>query len=604
MGRKKDTKVSTGVILFIMVPLILGLFIVVAYCLSNSTKDISIKLESSDKDMGVRGSIITKDGFAVANSQKLYKVTIDTRSIDKDKLDLFVKLYSIYTNDSETRVKNLIKEVDGDVVLSYEIDAKNAMHLRELARKLNRKKVFVSFLTKSNKTHPPIGMSIIESGENREYLAKDSLSPILGHTVKQEINGKTKVRGKKGVEQFYNYYLSSLKDGLLKGPRDIGNNIILDKDSQKSKRIDGYNVVLNIPLKFQKELEGLLSQKAELYDAKEIIAGVINSKTGEILTLATSLRYNPSNIRKKDYPALNLTATEYSYEAGSVVKPIVFSIIYENKKVKLTDIVNTHNGIYQLGKSTIRDTHQQAQMSAADVIVYSSNIGMVELSSRIDGQTLYDGLINYNFSRKTDIDVDEKEGNIKTAGELDSQTYKGTTSYGYGLQVTFIQLLNAYTVFNNDGVMISPRIVNSLEKDGKKYIINNPQKRQIITKESAKAVKDVLIQTVKRGTGKKALTAGVEVGGKTGTARIAAQTGGYSRVYNSSFFGFANDENASYTIGVLVIEPKKGSYYAAQNALPIFKDIVDLMIENGYLKPKATEEKINLNPAELDNIKD
>ena len=195
--------------------------------------------------------------------------------------------------------------------------------------------------------------------------------------------------------------------------------------------------------------------------------------------------------------------------------------------------------------------------------------------------------MNFGMSQKTGIDLPyEQSGNIPSIKSLNNKIYKATISYGYGAQMTFLQMLNAYTVFNNGGVMISPRLVENLENNGKTYIVNESETHQVISKPTADVIKGILIKTVESGTGRKGRVAGLQIGGKTGTARIA-KGGGYSSAYNSSFFGFANDADTSYTIGVLVREPKRGSYYAAQNALPIFKRAVGILIEEGYLKPAA-----------------
>ena len=78
----------------------------------------------------------------------------------------------------------------------------------------------------------------------------------------------------------------------------------------------------------------------------------------------------------------------------------------------------------------------------------------------------------------------------------------------------------------------------------------------------------------------------MRVGGKTGTAHIAGKKGGYAKLYNSSFIGFANDKKRRLTIGVLIREPKKRyHYFASMSAVPVFKQIVDLLIEQGELKP-------------------
>lgn len=608
MSKKTDTKVSTAVIVLLLVPVILLIFLATAYYWSNTARNLP-KLQSSDKNTALRGKIVTADGYSISDSQKLYKVMVDSRSIDKNKLDLFVKLYSIYTNDNEKRVKRAIQKAKNTVVLSYKIDAKTAVHLKELARKLNNKKVFISFEGAHNKSNPPIGMSILESGERREFIARDGVTPVIGYVKKVEVDDMTKIAGVKGIEKYYDYYLSPIEDELIKGPRDLGNNIILEKSAQISSRSDGYNAHMSIPLKLQKKIESLIDQKAEDYDAKEIIIGIINSKTGQILSLATNQRYNPEHITKKDYQNLNSTATEYAYEAGSVIKPLIFSLIYEDGKINLNEKINTHNGSYKLGRRVIKDTHKAAQMNPQEIIIHSSNIGMIMLSSRLDGQKIYQGLMNFGLSQKTGIDLPyEQTGKIPSARELNSETYKATTSYGYGLQATFIQILNAYTTFNNNGVIISPRIVSILylPKNNKFYKVNEAEKRQVVSKKTADAIKDILIRTVQEGTGRGAQTPGLDVGGKTGTARIAFE-GGYSNKYNSSFFGFANDQNTSLTIGVLVREPKKGSYYASQNALYIFKNIIDILVEDGYLTPnpvkKAVETKL-IKDEVLETIKD
>jgi cell division protein FtsI (penicillin-binding protein 3) len=100
-------------------------------------------------------------------------------------------------------------------------------------------------------------------------------------------------------------------------------------------------------------------------------------------------------------------------------------------------------------------------------------------------------------------------------------------------------------------------------------------------------MKKILIKTVQKGTGKKARTQGLEIGGKTGTAH-KVEKGKYIHKYNTAFMGFANDATHNYTIGVIVNEPKK-SHFAAQTAVPVFKKAVDIMIEDGYLEPNVVE---------------
>ncbi|MBR8462105.1 penicillin-binding protein 2 [Campylobacter sp. faydin G-105] len=584
-----NSKKSKITILFIFITLGILLFVSVIFYRATIERRLP-RLQTSEINTALRGNIITKDGFSVSSSQKLYKVMVDTRNIDPNKKDMFIKLYSLYSGDDPTKVRKIINSTKGQVTLSYKIDAKGAVYLQELARKLNRKSILISYQDPKTGLASFQGMSIVESGESRGYMTQKALTPALGYVKKVEKNGITKTTGVKGVEKFYEDFLAPIQDAKILGPRDIGSNIILTSDSNLANRIDGYNAVLSIPLKFQTKIEQMLDERKEFLNTDEIVICIMDSKTGKILSLASSSRYDPSNIKKQDYSALNSTATEYAYEIGSVFKPFIFALLLEEKKVNPLEIVNTYNGRYQLGKRIIKDSHPEPSMSAEDIITYSSNIGMIQLAQRLDGTQIYKGLLGFGFSRKSGIDMPyEQVGMLPTVNKLNSSTYKATVSYGYGLQATFMQLLKAYNAFNNKGIEVIPHIVDYLEKNGKKFEIPRTEPQQIISQETAKVMKRILIKVVEKGTGQKTYTPGLEIGGKTGTAHIASGKGGYSNNYNGSFFGFVNDTKGnSYTIGVLARNPKKPYYYfGAQSALPTFKKAVDIMIEDGYLVPDA-----------------
>lgn len=591
---------------FIVLGIILFLFVIFYRALLDRKLP---KLQSSDFDSALRGSIISKDGFSIASSQKLYKAMVDTRNIDPNKKELFIKLYTLYSGDDPTKIRKILSK-KGVVTLSYEIDAKGAAYLKELARKLYKKKVFIAYQDPKTGIVATQGMSIVESGEKRIYMAEDTLTPAIGYIKKIEQDGITKVEGVKGIEKVYDNLLSSTQDAITKGPRDLSNTIILSGDAELSKRIDGYNVVLNTPLKLQKVIEQMATQKLNDLIAKEVVIGVMESKTGKIIALVSTSRYNPSNITINDYQSLNSTASEYAYEVGSVMKPVIFSLLLRENKVNPLEIINTYGGKYKLGQRTITDSHKNDFLSAEDIIVESSNVGMIQLVERLSEIDLYNGLLAFGFSKKTGVDLSyEQVGLLPSINELRNKTYKSTVSYGYGLQATFMQLLNAYNTINNNGVMITPQIASHLEKNGKIYAIKEQDIKTILPIETAKIMKRILIKVVEsnKGTARKARIQGLSIGGKTGTAHIAT-SGGYSdKRYNASFFGFVNDISGNnYTIGVLVREPMKPYpyYYASWSALPIFKNTVELMVENGYLKPTIASPKIDQNEQDNRDILD
>jgi cell division protein FtsI (penicillin-binding protein 3) len=591
----QNSSQSKVYVVFLLIVLGIFIFLTVIFYRSSIERRLP-KLQSSDYTSAMRGSILSQDGFSLASSQKLFKAMVDTRNIDPNKKELFIKLYTLYSGDDPKRIRKILAK-KGLVTLSYEIDAKGAAYLKELARKLYRNKVFIAYQDPKTGIVSTQGMSIIESGERRIYMASDALTPAIGYIKKIEIDGITKVEGVKGIEKVYDNLLSSTQDELTKGPRDLANTIILSKDAELSRRIDGYNVVLNIPLKLQKTLEKMALTKMNDLMAKEVVIGIMEAKSGAVVSLVSTSRYNPSNITKKDYQALNSTASEYAYEMGSVMKPFIFALLLKAGKIDPLEIINVYGGKYKLGKRTITDSHKNDTLSAQDVIVESSNVGMIQIVDRLSEFELYNGLLEFGFSKKSGIDLSyEQVGNMPSISKLKNKVYKSTLSYGYGVQATFIQLLSAYNAITNDGVMVTPRIASHLEKDSKTYKYKEQEFTQILSKAQAQKMKDILIKVVEspNGTARRTQIPGLIIGGKTGTAHIAT-SGGYSdKRYNANFFGFVRDaKGKEYTIGVLVREPMKPYpyYYASWSALPIFRSTIELMVENGYLTPAKLDPK-------------
>ena len=226
------------------------------------------------------------------------------------------------------------------------------------------------------------------------------------------------------------------------------------------------------------------------------------------------------------------------------------------------------------------------------MLLYSSNIGMAKISQRLNPEEYYDNLQAFGFGKKSGIDLPyEKTGTIPEISRLRSEVYKATAAYGYGLRTTFIQMLKAYNIIVNHGVAYTPYLVEYLyDSKGNRYKLKHGDPIRVIRSDTAKKVKETLIKVVTQGGGKRAQVAGVVIGGKTGTAHIA-QGGQYVRKYNSSFFGFVRDKNEKeYTIGISVFEPnEKMAYFAATTAIPLFKQVVELLIKENYLQAEVTK---------------
>jgi cell division protein FtsI (penicillin-binding protein 3) len=539
---------------------------------------------SEDSAKAQRGSIISADGFHIATTQKLYKAVVNTRNIDPDKEELFIQLFSIYSGMDPKEIKERLHTRKGSVTLSYHISPKEAMYLKTLAFELRRLGVFIEYETPDGDRILQ-GLSILESGEARQYPYGNLLTPLLGYPRKIEEDGYTRVYGIKGLEKFFDEELNPQQNKTQKALRDVNGYLILNKQSDVKRQINGLTVKLNIPILFQSRVEIITDQIKQQLQADEIIATVMDSKTGKIIALASSNRFDPSHIRIEDYPSLNTNAIEYSYEPGSVIKPIIFSLMLDRGLINPYDMVDGHNGRFTMGTKTIVDEHAFSSLSAEDVLVYSSNIGIAQLAQKLNGVEYTEGLKRFGFTHFSGIDLPyEKRGSIPSSAQLNNYLYKAITAYGYGMRANAMQLVKAFNVFNNGGRLINPMVVEALYDDNGRTIPMQVQAPiQVISPATAERMKQIMIKTVNVGTGTVAKTPGIEIGGKTGTAHIA-KNGAYVNSYHTSFIGFANDSKHNYTIGITVIEPRT-VYFASITAVPVFKAIVDLMVEEKYLTP-------------------
>lgn len=611
---EKDNKIKKIVILFFFILFLLVILIISVFDTMNSSRRLP-SLESSKKELSVRGDIISADNFKITTSKKIYKASIDTRYLDENKTDLFIKLFSIYSNIPYKRIEKKLEEAKkepGNLVLSYNIDSKTAKNLKELAFKLRKLNVFIPLQTDSGKILR--GLSINESGEKRTYSYEDTLTPVVGYITKYESQeDKTKVKGIKGLEKKFDTILNNSKDGILSGKRDVLSYISFNRNSVIKQRIDGANLILNIPLKLQKNNEMIIDMHKKKLEADEIIVSVMESKTGKILSLASSNRFNPEKIYQKDIPSLNVNAIEYQFEPGSVIKPITIALVLDKNRIKKNELLFAYNtkgnpnskgefprGQYKLGRFTIKDDHKFTKhyLTLDDILIYSSNIGTLQFAQRLSGPEFYEGMKRFGFTRSTGIDLPyEKKGQMPKIWQFsandkknEDNVFKATVSYGQGITSTFMQVLKAYSVFNNNGIEVTPKILSHIELDGEQYKEDRLKDKRIVSEKTAQEIKRLLIKTVDEGTGSAAKIEGLEIGGKTGTAQIA-RGGKYLKEYISSFFGFVNDGENSYTIGVTVMNPlSTGKYwyyhYASWSAVPVFKEIVNNLVKLNYLTPK------------------
>lgn len=570
-------------ILGLFVIFFLGFLIFLARVFDIATSDrFQTNAIKKEIDSPLRGEIVSADGFKAAISQKTYSVAVNPENIKPEQFELFVKLFCIYSDMPEKELRAMLVG-DKRVILLDSIDGRAARNFRQLSASLDKMKIFTP--KKVGSKYFRYGLEVFENEFLRNYSYGELLQPVLGYVKLEDMQGLT------GLEHYYDKYLSPERTGYMQGFKDVGGNLILNRKLDRSLRSDGFNVKLNINFKLQKQLEQILDRYQKELGTEEILASVMESSTGKVLALASSNRYIPYNLTKDSVGAMKVDAVQYVYEPGSTIKPIVFSILLEKGKLNQFEIINGHNGQMRVANKVITDEHKAASMTAEDGIVFSSNIVMAQIAQRLEASEYIEGLKNFGFGKKSNIDISyELKGDLPAKSALSTEIYKATVSYGYGMRANFAQIMAAYNVFNNEGVYVTPKIADKIYTDGFEQKIAPDEVRQVITQATAAKMKAILKKVVEKGTGVAARIDGIEVGGKTGTAHIA-KNGVYARNFNSSFFGFANDGHSKYTIGVLAIDPKK-AHFASMTAVPVFRDIVLKMGSDGFLKTPTAQNSL------------
>jgi cell division protein FtsI (penicillin-binding protein 3) len=292
---------------------------------------------------------------------------------------------------------------------------------------------------------------------------------------------------------------------------------------------------------------------------------VLDAKTGEVLAMANFPTYNPNNPINIKGKTRNRALTDV-FEPGSTMKPVTAAAALEFGGYLTTTTVDTAPGYMKIGPATIHDTHSYAELTVAEVVKKSSNVGSAKIALSLDKKKLWNVFNQLGFGEKTDIgfpgEVRGKVRDYKTWRPIE----QATMSYGHGISVTLLQLARAYTVFANDGEL-KPVSLVKLDKA--------PIGQPVFSASVANSVKDMLELVVQEGgTGTKAQVAGYRIAGKTGTAHKLGANGYERDKYVGSFVGLAPASNPRLIMAVMIDEPTSGQYYGGTVAAPVFSSVM------------------------------
>lgn len=398
---------------------------------------------------------------------------------------------------------------------------------------------------------------VFEKELKRHYPMGNLFAHVIGFT---DIDGK----GQEGLELSLEDSLYG-EDGAEVVLRDRQGNIVDSLDSPRNKAPqNGKDIILSLDQRIQTLAYDELNKAVAYHKAKAGTVVVLDAQTGEILALVNSPAYDPNQPGQANSEQRRNRAVTDMIEPGSVMKPFTIAKALDSGKVDATDTFNTLP--YKIGPATVQDTHVYPTLDVRGIMQKSSNVGTSKLSAMFTPKEMYD------FYHDLGVGVRMHSGFPgETAGLLRSwrrwqKIEQATMSFGYGLQLSLLQLARAYTVLTHDGELLPV----SFEKQAVA-----PKGKRVIKASTAKKVRELMVSvTEPGGTGTAGAVDGFDVGAKTGTARKLVNGRYVDYKHVATFIGFAPAKNPRVIVAVAIDEPTANGYYSGVVTGPVFKQVM------------------------------
>ncbi|MEK4079664.1 penicillin-binding transpeptidase domain-containing protein [Solibacillus sp. FSL K6-1126] len=408
---------------------------------------------------------------------------------------------------------------------------------------------------------------------DRSYPYGNLLSRLVGFTGYDS-------QGLAGIEYQYDKLLTS-KDAAIKLFTDAKGKALPHVNDEWREGKQGATVGLTIDLEVQKVIERELSQAMTKYNAEQALAIAMNPKTGEILALSSYPTYDPSKFEEVESSIYNRNLPVWmTYEPGSTFKIITLSAAVEENVVNLEKDTYFDKGYTMVEGVRLRcwkrDGH--GEETFLQVVENSCNPGFIELGQRVGADKLMKYIKNFGFGKTTGSNIAGEASGILFSEEAFGPVEHATTSFGQGISVTPIQQVQAVAAAVNGGKLFTPYVVSKVynPESGEVVIENKPNlKRNVVSEETSKIVRDALESVVANGSGRAAYRDGLRIGGKTGTAQ-KVENGRYKDGdYIVSFIGFAPANDPEVVVYVAVDSPKGELVFGSTIVAPIVGQIIE-----------------------------
>lgn len=481
-----------------------------------------------------RGRIFDRNGLLLATSVPVPSIWAIPEDVERDKVKLQQLAKLLQMPLSELMAK--LEEPDKNFVwLKRQVDEGTA---RQVAA-LDLKGVF------QRKEY------------RRQYPEGEAAAHVVGFTNVED-------HGQEGVELAFNKDLAG-RPGSRRVIKDRLGRIVEDVREQVPP-VDGKDLQLSIDSKvqffaWQKLRDAVLENKAK---AGSVV--VLDAHTGEVLALANYPSYGPANRQNLTGAQLRNRALTDTFEPGSTMKPFVVALALEKGMVKPTTVVPTAPGRITITGSTITDSHPHGDLTVAQVIQKSSNVGTVRLAMQLQPREMWELYTALGLGQRPQVPFPGAVGGKLRAYKTWRPIEQATMSYGYGLSTSLFQLARAYTVFARDGELVP---VTMLRTDAPAAGM------RVLDAQTAQNMRQMLhLATLNGGTAPRAQTMGYSVGGKTGTAHKQEGKGYAEHKYRSVFVGIAPIDKPRIVVAVMIDEPSAGRYFGGDVAAPVFSATV------------------------------
>ena len=391
----------------------------------------------------------------------------------------------------------------------------------------------------------------------RHYPMGNLFAHVIGFT---NIDGK----GQEGLELSREDILRG-SDGAKVVLRDNKGNIVDSLDSPRNNAPkNGRDMVLSLDQRIQTLAYEELNKAVDYHQAKAGTVVVLDAQTGEILALVNSPAYDPNQPGSAGSEQRRNRAVTDMIEPGSAMKPFTIAKALDSGKVNISQRFNTNP--YKIGPATVRDTHVYPSLDLRGIMQKSSNVGTSKLSAMFKPKEMYDFYHDLGVGVRMHSGFPGESAGLLRNWKRWRPIEQATMSFGYGLQLSLLQLARAYTMLTHDGELLPV----SFEKQAVA-----PEGKRVIKAETARQIREMMVAvTEPGGTGTAGAVDGFDVGAKTGTARKLINGRYVDNKHVATFVGFAPAQNPRVIVAVTVDEPTANGYYGGTVAGPVFKQVM------------------------------